>query len=206
VWGHGVSERSKIAATSSGRAASGARRSSWEGDVLGERAGPLDAEPIEGRTEWRRPAMQLRQRPQRRGPRRSHARRARSPVTFEPTSTTSPHELVADHERDRDRPLRPAVQRWMWTSVPQIPVSRRGSDVVDPDLRLGHVLEPEARLGAALDERLHGAGWRLEVPRRRILRRRPPPGTQRRLTPSRSTPAPPEGRRAARSAPPRARP
>ena len=67
-------------------------------------------------------------------------------------------ELVPDHHRHRDRPLRPRVP----VVDVQVGAADPGlvhpdQDVVDPDLRRGDVLEPEARRRLSLHERLHVA-------------------------------------------------
>ena len=69
---------------------------------------------------------------------------------------SSPDELVADHQRDRDRLLGPGV--------PVVDVQVGAADpgpvdpdqhVVDPDLRLRDVLEPQAGLGVGFHECAH---------------------------------------------------
>jgi hypothetical protein len=68
------------------------------------------------------------------------------------------HELVPDHQRHRDRPLRPGI--------PSLDVHVGAADagpvhpdqhVVDAVLGLGHLLQPQAGLGAALDQCAHAA-------------------------------------------------
>ena len=131
--------------------------------------GRLTPSPIVCAHRCRRPAMQLRQRPQ---------------TTWPSPQTTSPgvevahvradvddlaDELVPDHHRHRDRLLRPvvpAVDVQVGAADPRL--ADADQDVVDADLRLRDVLEPEARLGVRLDERLHRraivvARWRSPV-------------------------------------------
>ena len=65
-------------------------------------------------------------------------------------------ELVADHERHRDRLLRPRVPRVdVEIGAADARLAHADQDVVDPDLRLRNVLEPEPRLGLCFDERSH---------------------------------------------------
>ena len=129
-----------------------------EGDELRERARPLHAEANRVRAEV---------------PPSRHAVPAPAaddvPLSADPVAGLEPRdvrphrdhvpdELVADHERDGDRPLRPGVPA-VDVDVGAADARYRDADqdVVDSDLGLGHVLEPEAGLGAALDERLHYA-------------------------------------------------
>ena len=84
-------------------------------------------------------------------------------------------ELVPDHERHRDRLLRPGVPRVdveVGAADPGLP--HPDQHVVDPDLRLRDILEPEPRLGPRFDERSHQSSFsrrpRLERPRRTFAR------------------------------------
>ena len=66
------------------------------------------------------------------------------------------HELVPDHERHRDRLLRPGIPRVdVEVGAADPGLAHPDQDVVDPDLRLGDILEPEPRLGSRFDERSH---------------------------------------------------
>ncbi len=146
-------------------------------DVLRERAGTLHAEPDRVGAEVAPPGHAVPAAPA------DDVTLAAHPVARAEVAHVRPHvddladELVPDHQRHRDRPLRPRV--------PAVDVDVRPADpgpvdaneyVVDPYLGLGHVLEPEAGFGAALDEGLHppaavGCRVSLRVSRRRILRR-----------------------------------
>ena len=67
-------------------------------------------------------------------------------------------ELVPDHERHGNRLLRPRVPLVdVEVGAADPGLAHPDQDVVDPDLRLGHVLEPEPRLGLGFDERPHSA-------------------------------------------------
>ena len=71
--------------------------------------GRLTPTPLVSLQRCRRPARQLRQRPQTTCPSPLTISPTWKSLTFEPTSTISPDELVADHHRHRDRLLRPGV-------------------------------------------------------------------------------------------------
>jgi hypothetical protein len=130
-----------------------------EDDVLRERARPLDAEPDRVRAELATARHAVPTAPA-------------DDVALAPDDIARPEvahvradlrdladELVADHERHRDRPLRPAVPAMdVDVGAAHPGLAHADLDVVDPDLRLGHVLQPEPRLGPALHERLHRGG------------------------------------------------
>ena len=78
-------------------------------DVFGERAGAVDADALVCAHRWRRPARQLRQRPQTTWPSPLTMSPGKKSSTLEPTSTISPDELVADRHRHGDGLLRPLV-------------------------------------------------------------------------------------------------
>ena len=125
-------------------------------DVLGERARPLHAEPDRVRAEV---------------PPAGHAVAAAAaddvPLAADDVARVEvahvradlddlADELVPDHERHRDRLLRPGVPRVdVQVGAADAGLAHADQDVVDPDLRLGHVLEPEPRLGLRFDERFH---------------------------------------------------
>ena len=104
----------------------------------------------------RRPARQLRQRPQTTWPSPLTISPAWKSLTFEPTSTISPTNSWPIDHRHGDRLLRPGV--------PVVDVHVGAADagaqhpdqhVVDADLRLRHVLQPQPGLGPALHQRPH---------------------------------------------------
>ncbi len=114
---------SKIAATSS------VTRGQWcQTFVIGRATysanapGRCTPSPIECAHSCRRPAMQFRQRPQTTCPSPLTRSPGAKPVTFEPTSTTSPTNSWPITSGTGIVRCAHASQRWMWTSVPQIPV------------------------------------------------------------------------------------
>ena len=112
--------------------------------------------PIEWAHRCRRPAMQFRQRPQTTCPSPLTMSPTWKSLTLEPTSTISPTNSWPIDHRHRDRLLRPGVPRVdVEVGAADAGLAHADQDVVDPDLRLGDVLEPEARLGPRFDERLH---------------------------------------------------
>ena len=126
-------------------------------DVLGERAGPLDAEADRVGAQVAPAGHAVAAAAADDVPLAADEVAGREVADVRADLDDLADELVADHERHRDRLLRPRV--------PAVDVevgaadARRADpdqDVVDPDLGLGDVLEPEPRLGLALDERLHG--------------------------------------------------
>ena len=130
--------------------------------------------PIECAQRCRRPAMQLRQRPQTTWPSPLTMSPGWKSLTFEPDLDDLADELVPDHERHRDRLLRPRVPRVdVQVGAADAGLADADQDVVDPDLRLRHVLEPEPRLGSRFDERSHSPSSSLSLgirPTRRALR------------------------------------
>ena len=126
-------------------------------DVLGERAGALDAEADRVGAQVATARHAVATAPADDVPFAAHTLAGREAGDVRAHLDDLAHELVADHERDRDRPLRPRVPA-VDVDVGAADPRRADPDehVVDPDLGLGDVLEPDPRLGAALDERLHG--------------------------------------------------
>ena len=112
--------------------------------------------PIECAHRCRRPAMQLRQRPQTTWPSPLTTSPGWKSLTFEPTSTISPTNSCPITSGTGNRLLRPRVPRVdVQVGAADARLADSDQDVVDPDLRLRHVLEPEPRLGPRLDERSH---------------------------------------------------
>ncbi len=65
-------------------------------------------------------------------------------------------ELVTDHQRHRHRLLRPGVPAVdVQVGAADARLAHADQDVVDADLRLGHVLEPETLARLRLDQRAH---------------------------------------------------
>ena len=118
------------------------------------------------RCRW--PAMQCRHRPQVTWP----SPLTRSPgwksLTFEPTSTISPDELMPDDERRLDRLGRPVVPRIDMQVRPADPgLVDPDQDVVDADVRARHLLEPQPGARVGLDEGEHQASSRSRARARR---------------------------------------
>ena len=104
----------------------------------------------------RRPAMQLRQRPQTRCPSPLTRSPGWKPVTLLADLLDAPHELVAHDQGHRDRLLRPGVP----VVDVQIGAADAGlqdadQDIVDAGLGDRDLLQPQARFGPALDQGLH---------------------------------------------------
>ena len=105
----------------------------------------------------RRPARQLRQRPQTRWP---------SPLTRSPTATSRTPAPISTTSPQNSCPVTIGTgtffcaqwsQLWMCRSVPHNPGAEHlDQDLVGLDLRLRNVLQPQTGLGLGLDQCLHG--------------------------------------------------
>ena len=145
---------SKIAATFSGTPGQWCQMFVIGSDTYSANApGRCTPSPIECAQRCLRPAMQLRQRPQTTCPSPLTTSPGWKSLTFGSDLDDLADELVADDERDGDRLLRPCVPRVdVQVGAADAGLAHADEDVVDPDLRLGHVLEPESRLGLRLHE------------------------------------------------------
>src|SRR4029079_7215857 len=137
-----------------------------ERDVLGERAWPLHPQPDRVGAEMPATRHAVPATPADDVALTAHALSDGEPADGGAHLDALADELVADHERDRDRPLRPRIPAVDVDVGPADPSDTDpDQDVVDPDLRLGDLLEPDPGLCTALHERLHGgesyAGHRL---------------------------------------------
>src|SRR6185436_15147743 len=125
-------------------------------DVFGERARPLDTQADRVRAELAPPRHAVPASPADDVPLTAHRVAGLEAGHVRADLRDLADELVPDHERHGDRPLRPrvpAVDVHVGAADPR-PVDA-DLDVVDPDLGLRQLFEPEARLGPALYERLH---------------------------------------------------
>ena len=126
-------------------------------DQLGKGAGAIDADArVCDAQRWRRPARQLRQRPQTTWPSPLTMSPGKKSLTFEPTSTISSDKLVADGHGHGDGLLRPFVPLVdMHIGAADAGVTHADQHVVDADRRLGNLFQPQSALRFALDQCLH---------------------------------------------------
>ena len=118
--------------------------------------GRLTPTPLVCAHRWRRPAMQLRQRPQTTWPSPETTSPGWKSLTFDPTATISP---------TNSWPIVIGTGIVLWAQASQLLDVQVGAadagaahadqDVVQAVLRLRDVLQPQARLGELLDERQH---------------------------------------------------
>ena len=120
------------------------------------RPGRLTPTPLVCAHRWRRPAMQLRQRPQTTWPSPETMSPAWKSFTFDPTATISPTNswpIIIGTGIVRWRPRVPVSD--VQVGAADARAADADQDVVQAVLGLGDVLEPQARLGVPLDERQH---------------------------------------------------